>query len=158
MNELLIQIQEAVHGRCNQITAAHGDWPCRKGCDDCCRRLASAPRVSAVEWQRIATAIDALPANIAAIVRERIRESASATRPVTCPLLDRESGACLIYDARPIACCAYGFYAERELVLGCERIGAVAAEDTAIIWGNHTALEDHLRELGETAPLAEHLR
>jgi len=146
-----------VEARSRRISTAHGDWPCRKGCDDCCRRLASAPRVSAVEWGLIAAAIDALPIDTAATVRQRIRESASTTRPVTCPLLDRNTGACLIYDARPIACRAYGFYAERDLVLGCERIAALAAEHPDIVWGNHAALEDRQRELGETAPLAEWL-
>jgi uncharacterized protein len=139
----LVQIQAAVQARTDEITAAHPEWPCRKGCDDCCRSLAAAPRVSAAEWEEIRAAIDALPGNIAASVRERIRAGESKV----CPLLDSEAGACLVYGARPIACRTYGFYAEREWVLGCARIAAIAAEKCDVVWGNHAAIES----LGETA-------
>jgi len=132
----LVQIQDAVRRRTDEITAAHPEWPCRKGCDDCCRNLAAAPRVSAAEWGAIRTAIDALPGDIAEAVRERIRARASRV----CPLLDTEAGACLVYEARPIACRTYGFYAEREGVLGCARIAAIAAEDRDMVWGNHAAV------------------
>ena len=40
-------IQEEVRFRVEQINSAyereHAAWPCRKGCDECCRRLASYP-------------------------------------------------------------------------------------------------------------------
>jgi Fe-S-cluster containining protein len=103
----------------------------------------------------VSAAIDALPEQTGELVRRRIRESATAERPVICPLLDREAGACLIYEARPVACRAYGFYAERELVLGCERIKRMGRELPNVVWGNHTALEEELRGLGEQATLAE---
>ena len=77
------------------------------------------------EWEAIATALGGLPAAVADAARRRIRESAGAARPVVCPLLDIETGACLVYDARPVACRAYGFYAERESVLGCGRIESI---------------------------------
>ncbi len=89
--------------------------------------------------------------------RQRILASASASRPVVCPLLDLASGACLVYDARPIACRAYGFYAERELVLGCRRIESIGREVPGILWGNHEALEDRIRSLGPAAELSEWL-
>ena len=101
----------------------------------------------------MAAAIDALPPEVGAVVRRRIRESAGASRPVVCPLLDLPSGECLVYDARTVACRTYGFYVERESVLGCARIAAIAAEARDVIWGNHAALG--LESLGSAAPLFE---
>jgi len=150
---MLHQIQEAVHSRTGQILAARPDWPCRKGCDDCCRSLASVPLVTEPEWRRIADALATLPAPTADAARRRIGISASASRPVVCPLLDAATGACLIYDARPIACRAYGFYAERDSVLGCHRIESIAKQSPDVIWGNHPALEERLHSLGPAIPL-----
>ncbi len=150
----LHQIQETVRARAEEIVSARAGWPCRKGCDECCRSLAAPPRVSEAEWDAIAGALEMLPRPIAVAARKRIRESASAVRPVVCPLLDLESGTCLVYDARPVACRAYGFYAEREYVLGCRRIEAAGDAAPNIVWGNHAALEGELRELGPAAELA----
>ena len=150
---LLHQIQEHVRQRTEETVAAHEDWPCRKGCDECCRRLASIPQVSEEEWQLIAVALEALPRDVAQLARRRIQESESATRPVTCPLLDTGSGTCLVYEARPVACRAYGFYAERREVLGCSRIAAISEERSDVVWGNHAALEERLGVLGSAADL-----
>ena len=84
-------------------------------------------------------------------LRERIRASKGAARPVTCPLLDTAAGACRVYCARPIACRAYGFYAERGMVLGCGRIEAMPED---VVWGNQTALEERLDGLGPARELA----
>lgn len=151
----LFEIRDAVRLRGEAIAAQHPEWPCRKGCDECCRRLAAVPRVSREEWRAIAVALDALPPEVAAAARVRIAESAGATRPVTCPLLDRETGSCLVYEARPVACRAYGFYSEPEQVLGCSRVEAMGRQLPGLIWGNHAALEDRLRGLGEAAILPE---
>jgi Fe-S-cluster containining protein len=146
-------IQEEVHRRVEKITSAHEDWPCRKGCDDCCRRLASIPIVTRDEWQLITTHLERLEPETAELIRERIRDSAHAPRPVVCPMLDTASGTCLVYEARPVACRSYGFYVERENVLGCSRIESIAAQTPDVIWGNHTALEERLRSLGPAAEL-----
>lgn len=151
----LYQIQEAVRLRTGAIASTHGDWPCRKGCDECCRRLASAPRVSRLEWEGIAAALDALPLPEAELARRRIADSAQADRPVVCPLLDSDSGACVVYAARPVACRAYGFYVERQWVLGCGRIEAIGQQSPEVVWGNHTALEEDLRELGPVRALSD---
>jgi Fe-S-cluster containining protein len=153
----LYQIEDAVRARTEATLSSHPDWPCRKGCDDCCRNLASAPLVSAAEWARIDAAVQALAAEIAKSARERIRQSSVATRPVVCPLLDTATGACLIYDARPIACRAYGFYAERDSVLGCPRIEAIGHATPDVVWGNHAALDQELDSLGPRATLFEWL-
>src|SRR4051812_8354296 len=146
-------IQEEVRFRVEEITSAQEAWPCRKGCDDCCRRLASVPLVSEGEWQSIAIQLEQLGAELAASARQRIRDSAYASRPVVCPLLDTGSGSCLVYEARPVACRAYGFYVEREKVLGCSRIESIAQESPDVIWGNHSALEEKLTPLGPAAEL-----
>lgn len=115
------------------------------------------PRVSRKEWEGIAAAIGELPAGTEESVRHRIRESASAPAPVVCPLLDTDSGTCLVYDARPVACRAYGFYAERQYVLGCSRIQSIGDQTPDVVWGNQAALEDRLRSLGPDASLSEWL-
>ena len=148
MSSRLYQIQESTRVRGEEILAAREDWPCRKGCADCCRHLAAEPRVSLAEWRLVTQAIYALPAEIAEAARQRIRETAGRTRPVVCPLLDQETDACLIYEARPVACRAYGFYAERREVLGCHRIEAIAEQAADVIWGNHASLENDLADLG----------
>jgi Fe-S-cluster containining protein len=150
----LIEIQRQVELRVQTTAAAHGNWPCRKGCDECCRRLAAEPRVTREEWDLIARAIDELPAEIADAARRRIRESAGKARPVVCPLLDAGSGSCLVYAARPVACRVYGFYAERGDVLGCGRIESLARESPDVVWGNHATLEERIGELGAAAELS----
>jgi Fe-S-cluster containining protein len=143
----LIQIQQDVQSRVESIAALHGNWPCRKGCDDCCRNLAREPRVSDEEWALISSALQALPAEVAEAAHQRMRQPFERI----CPLLDRDAGACLIYEARPVVCRAYGFYAERGDVLGCGRIETVARETSEIIWGNHAALMTRLEELGNAS-------
>ena len=153
----LHQIHSDVQRRCDEIAAAHDGWPCRKGCDECCRRLASVPRVTETEWLSIARALEALPPDAAGPVRRRIRESRQLTRPIVCPLLDSDSGACLVYEARPVACRTYGFYAERHEVMGCSRIASIAEEWPDVVWGNHATVEDRLRGLGPVAELPQWL-
>jgi len=150
----LEQIQDAVDERARKIVAVEEHWPCRKGCDECCRRLAAVPWITREEWLRLAAALNALPAETAELARQRIRASVNARRPVICPLLDTAAGACLTYAARPVACREYGFYAERESVLGCQRIAARGEAAPTIVWGNHLALEEELCHLGPRASLA----
>lgn len=81
------------------------------------------------------------------------RRELGDARPVVCPLLDTTAGLCRIYDARPIACRTYGFYADRDGVLGCHRILEVAETDDAVVWGNHGGIESERRALGESRSL-----
>mgnify|MGYP002778276045 FL=1 len=146
----LVQVEQGVDERVSAIVHAHPGWPCAKGCDDCCRSLASEPSINELEWQRLAPALDEP-------MRQRIRATAGAVRPVVCPLLDVESGACLVYPVRPVACRTYGFYAERGRVLGCHRIEAIAADSPDVVWGNPAAVERELNAWGEARPLSEWL-
>jgi Fe-S-cluster containining protein len=72
---------------------------CRRGCDACCRHLS----LFWVEGVALAQALDDLSESVAEGIRERARRAA-ADGP--CPLL--ESGACLLYTARPIICRTHG--------------------------------------------------
>ena len=154
----LYVIQAEVGTRAGRIVAANEEWPCRKGCDDCCRSLAAVPVVTGEEWHLIEAAVNGMEAETAEKVRRRIRESAGVgERPVVCPLLETSAGSCLVYESRPIACRAYGFYAEREKVLGCGRIERIARERPDVVWGNHLALADRVRLLGPARALHEWL-
>jgi Fe-S-cluster containining protein len=146
-------IQENVRSRVEEIEALNGNWPCRKGCDDCCKQLAAVPTVTEPEWRAIADAIQNLPEQTANVIRQRIRDSTHLYRPIVCPMLDTSSGACLIYDARPVACRSYGFYVERADVLGCSRIEAIADSNAPVVWGNHVALNERLSAMGSASEL-----
>ena len=105
----------------------------------------------------IEAALDAMVDGVAEKVRQRIRASAGKERPVVCPLLDTNAGTCTVYEARPIACRAYGFYVARDEVLGCARIERISRGSADVVWGNHLALEDRLHQFGPVRALHEWL-
>lgn len=146
-----------IAARCDATGAAQPDWPCRAGCADCCQSLAALPEITRAEWERLRGALAALDAAARASVERAVedRRRAGAARPIACPLLD-ERGLCRIYDARPLACRSYGFYADHEGVLGCHRILA-RAEDAGVVWGNHEALLRSAGALGERRSLLDWL-
>jgi Fe-S-cluster containining protein len=150
-------LDQVVADRCAETTGRRPSWPCHAGCADCCRSLSREPELTAAEWGRIREALQALApqdrARIDAAAAERRR--ANGARPVVCPLLDEERGLCRVYEARPIACRSYGFYADRDGVLGCERIAMLAAEDDGIVWGNHDAVVLALDEFGPRRSLLD---
>ena len=150
----LVELCRDVQTRCEATLVAHPEWPCRKGCDDCCRNLAAVPRLSREEWQRVRQAIATLPESTRIAVLHRLRNLANPQRPLVCPLLDDQTHACLIYEARPVACRTYGFYVERDSVLGCSRIEAMAQERSDVVWGNHQAIADRV---GPTHDISEWL-
>jgi Fe-S-cluster containining protein len=152
----LTVLDDRIQARCDAARVAHPWWPCSEGCDDCCRSLPRLPEISAAEWERLAPAIDALRPDVRALVVERAL--ASQVAPVTCPLLDRERGRCLVYEARPIACRTYGFYTERDAGLHCDKVTrAVAASSDDVVWGNGEAIAADLRAFGEPVSLREWL-
>lgn len=89
-----------------------------------------------------------LSAEVRGGVRERIAELKAA--PYTCPLLDTEKGACLVYEQRPIACRTYGFYLERDKGLYCDLIRrrVESGELQDVIWGNQELVDHQLDALG----------
>lgn len=145
-----------IEARASATREAHPWWPCREGCDRCCRSLPHLPTISRPEWDRLKDALDRLAPEVhAAIVRRTKEEAMKAGEKVICPMLDRERGSCLVYEARPIACRTYGFYVERDGGLHCTDVAAAVAEndaEDAVVWGNGEAIADELRAL-ETQPL-----
>lgn len=147
----LTRLHIAIDARVHNIRESHPDWPCAKGCDGCCTRLAEMPRLTAAEWELLREGLAALP-------RERLSEIGHAIAcqphppqaPVVCPLLDRASGACPVYAQRPVACRTYGFYVQRDKGLYCGDIESRVGDGTLadVVWGNHDAIDHQLHELG----------
>ena len=158
MREAQRVLDSDIDARAAGIVRTHPGWPCRKGCDACCRRLASAPSLTAPEWERLREGLDALPAAVRAAVLARI-EAMPDVPPLTCPMLDREAGACLVYAHRPAACRTYGYYQERDRGLYCQELhGRVdAGEFSGAVWGNAAAVEARLRGFGAARGLREWL-
>lgn len=157
MRPRLLAIYGDIERRTEATTAEHAWWPCRRGCDSCCRRLADVPRMVEAEWLLLEEGLRALPASIREHVHDRIEALAVAERDkqlprhITCPMLDEEAGACRVYEQRPAACRTYGFYVERGLGLHCEQI-TVAVEDAAtreehVVWGNQEGVDAALSRL-----------
>lgn len=102
-------------------------------------------------------ALAALPLDVQDdIMRLTVAESAKASGPITCPMLDRSRGSCLVYAARPIACRTYGFYTERDAGLHCSDVSrAVEANEASVVWGNGEGIASDMQSFGPTAPLSE---
>jgi len=157
----LNQLHADIDGRVSSIRDGHGDWLCRLGCDDCCRRLADIPRLTEAEWDRLCAGLAALPP-------ERLRQIGQAiarldqhpSRPLVCPLLDLSARACQVYAHRPVACRTYGFYVQRGQGLYCKAIEArvAAGEWAEVVWGNQDAIDRRLGALGESRELTEWFR
>jgi uncharacterized protein len=121
-------------------------WPCRKGCDGCCRSLSQPPVLTEPEWRQMA-------GHVTPAMAHRIRNS--ATDPRTCPLLGTD-GLCGVYDVRPVACRTYGFYVDREGGLLCSLVQAFSASHE-IVWGSAEAVERRLDAFGPRRSLLEWL-
>jgi Fe-S-cluster containining protein len=157
MKALLVSIEQTIDTRVAATLSTHHDWPCRPGCDRCCRHLAAIPEITKPEWQRLWAATDELPESARAEVVQRMRGLRSATYPFTCPLLDPLSGRCLTYQQRPLACRTYGFYIERGVGLYCDRIGsAVESGDlNDVVWGNQAGVDEKSAGLGARRSLVD---
>lgn len=154
----LSQLHEDIDTRVLAIRSAQPDWPCGRGCDGCCHRLARIPQLTREEWQLLQTGIAALPD----AVREEVGAGIIAlgqqqSRPYRCPLIDPQSGACRTYAQRPIACRTYGFYLERGEGLYCKEIETRVDDGRLanVVWGNHDAITQRLANCGPVRSLAE---
>jgi Fe-S-cluster containining protein len=141
------------------ITTARPNWPCRKGCDHCCRNLAQPPEMTAAEWHVVQQGFTQLSPDAQHEVARRIQALAHwQGAPVTCPFLDATHSACLIYTHRPAACRMYGFYVSRTAHWWCDDIQALyeAGDCDGLILGNHGAIERALHDqCGEVKSLLE---
>ena len=116
------------------------------------------PQLTASEWDLLRTGLEALSdERFREISRDMVALASQSTRPVVCPLLEQSTDACPVYAQRPVACRTYGFYAQRELGLYCGEIEAQVADGALadVIWGNHDAIDQQLKGLGESRPLTE---
>lgn len=155
----LLTLHDDVDRRVHAVAEGRAWWPCRRGCDSCCRRLADIPRLVAEEWALLREGLDALAPNDRAVVDVRIAELArleregAVPRHVTCPMLDEAEGACRVYAHRPTACRTYGFYVERGIGLHCDMITEAVAErpEDAVVWGNAESVDYALARLAGDA-------
>jgi Fe-S-cluster containining protein len=153
----LISIHEKVDRRVSDILSSRGDWLCKKGCDHCCRRLATVPSLTEPEWELLRRAFDALSAQERSDVIARVERLRNASGPVVCPFLNLEERACMVYSSRPIACRTYGFFVERDGGLYCGMIQERVedGEYSDVVWGNNAAIESALAALGPARNLIE---
>ena len=47
---LLNHLHSDIYDRVRAISEDNLDWPWRRGCDGCCRRLAEIPQLTMAEW------------------------------------------------------------------------------------------------------------
>lgn len=93
---LLQRVDELCQGTASRFS---DQIACRPGCDACCRHLS----LFAVEARALTLALQELPEDDAAAIREAAR---AAAPDGPCPLL--RDGLCLLYRARPIICRTHG--------------------------------------------------
>lgn len=155
----LTVLHDEVAARVSQMQDSHGAWPCAAGCDHCCRRLGALPQLTQAEFALLRPAIDALD-DPDAVLQAILDARPDARGHWTCPLLDPHRGRCRVYDARPVACRTYGFYAGRDGDYWCERVTAhVDARRGSLVAGNQVAIDRRRdTELGPSRDLAEHVR
>ena len=154
---MLLQLHREVDSRASKIASSQIHWPCRRGCNTCCRRLAELPRLARAEWDLLEEGLARLPGPLQVQIGERIHALRPGERPTVCPFLDREAGSCLVYEYRPVACRTYGFYVERDRGLYCgqieERVNS--GEFAGVVWGNVAGVEARVEGLGERIGLPE---
>jgi uncharacterized protein len=155
---MLVSIHQAVSDKVSDTLKTHPDWPCRAGCDYCCRHLAAIPEITEAEWNLLRQEIGALPNRDEVVHKLLALENRS--RPFICPLLDATSGRCLTYEQRPIACRTYGFYMERDQGLYCDQIRerVELGEYDDVVWGSQAGIEQRSAALGATRSLLEWLK
>ncbi|MCT7952718.1 YkgJ family cysteine cluster protein [Ancylothrix sp. C2] len=163
----LLDLEQRIEVRVQDIRASRDWWPCRRGCDQCCRQLAQPPELSLQEWARIDEAVAALSATVRAEVVQKIEQLLVQIAKnivgshVVCPYLDENEGACRIYDARPIACRTYGFFVARNGSDYCQIIEkeVFSRTDAAtdIVWGNAESIHNEIeRVCGKLIPFDAH--
>jgi len=158
MRKRLLSIYDDVERRARATSEPRAWWPCHRGCDSCCRRLADVPVLVRAEWELLREGLDALATGARADVDRRIAELSRLEREgalpkhIVCPMLDDAEGTCRVYAHRPGACRTYGFYVDRGIGLHCEIITeAVAARpdsEPPIMWGNAESVDYALARLG----------
>ena len=159
LHEVFLQIETRVQA----VVDSRPEWPCHKGCDGCCRRLAHLPELTEAEWRDVQQGVEQLDAATQQRVRSRLCELSAepVTGPVICPLLETEAGICLIYAHRPATCRMYGFYVSATGNLWCDDIQqrSVAGMTDGVVLGNQDAVEREMtQQFGATRSLVDWFR
>ena len=136
---MLSHLHLDIDHRVRAISEDNLDWPCRVGCDNCCRRLAEIPQLTMVEWDLLREGLLLLPLEqLHEITKDVAELSSQLSRPIICPMLDQSTGSCRVYAHRPVACRTYGFYVQRDKGLYCKVI-QTRVEDgnwSEVVWGH----------------------
>lgn len=161
MSNPLPQLHEAIEDRVRSIRQSRPEWPCQRGCDQCCHRLAEIPRLTEPEWVLLKEGMARAPVEQRRKMEgnlQRLMERAS--RPIVCPLLDVAAGACLVYPFRPVACRTYGFYVQRGQGLYCKEIEqkVAAGEWRDVVWGNQDGVDRQLSGWGISREITDWFR
>ena len=85
--QTLEDLYRRIDERVSSITSTHAWWPCRRGCDHCCRHLAAPLTVTRLEWTYLWEGFQALPPQARAEIRARV-EPGNAR-----PMAGRPAGA-----------------------------------------------------------------
>jgi Fe-S-cluster containining protein len=129
----LVQIVDAAMAEANRKAGA---WlACRIGCTECCMGPFPITQLDAIRLRAGLAALEQSDPARASRVRQRAREAVARMRPEfpgdpstgvlsddeeaeerfitlaeddACPVLDPETGACDLYDARPLTCRTFG--------------------------------------------------
>ena len=155
---MLSHLHLDIDDRVRAISEDNLDWPCRRGCDGCCRRLAEIPRLTIAEWSLLREGLLLLPPEqLHEIIKDVAELSSQLSRPIICPMLDQSTGSCWVYAHRPVACRTYGFYVQRDKGLYCKDIQTRVADGdwSGVVWGNQDAIDRRLNGLGDARELTE---
>lgn len=147
----LSALDQRIENRARAIIEEHAWWPCRSGCDACCRSLGEMPYATRAEWDRLGRGLRELTEGVRQEIASRVAALAASPRsqPLTCPFLDRVHGSCLVYQHRLLACRAYGFCVSRGDGRWCEALqSALATHPEPVMFGNFDAIMDQAHAQG----------
>lgn len=155
----LEQLYTQIDQRGFTIVRDQPNWPCRKGCDNCCRQLAEVPELTEAEWRVLRQGFLELDVSVQTVIATRIRALSNCwEEQLTCPFINELEGTCHVYHFRPVACRMYGFYMSYHDNRWCHLIQSQYETGIydGVVFGNHNAIERELRQnCGDTKSLID---
>jgi Fe-S-cluster containining protein len=153
LSKKLLALFDEVQARSGELSAQHPSWPCTRGCGACCKSLARVPELTRSEWLLLEAALFALPEaereaclGAARDLGKSVEECGEAH--CVCPMFDASAQTCRVYEARPLACRSYGFYAGRSHDAWCNLVTEHVAEvRDGLVLGNLDPLEARLSRM-----------
>jgi uncharacterized protein len=95
-----IPVPMAVQSEIDAVYAQLPKLACQRKCQECCGPVF----MSAAEWRRITN---------------RLGRTPGPEPDLTCPMLRRSTGACKVYDIRPLICRLWGVVEAMKCPFGC---------------------------------------